>query len=81
MKYRADRSPAYVTDNLNVVIDCKVSNGAPPMTFTWFHNGRLIRSRENTPSITVTVNNAKDIDGDVFTCKVENEFGHDSQDS
>lgn len=71
----------YVTDNINVTIDCKISSGDPPMILTWFHNRQLVQSRGNLSSITVTVNNAKDIDGDVFTCKVENEMGYDTRDT
>ena len=71
----------YIIDNFNVTIDCKISSGIPPMNITWFRNNQLDQSRGDAPSITVTVTNAKDIDGDVFTCKVENESGYDSQDT
>ena len=32
-------TPVYVYRGYDVIIDCKVVNGTPPIYITWFHNG------------------------------------------
>jgi len=68
-------TPVYVVDGYNVTIDCDVISGVPPITISWFHNGDLFRG--NVSTITITDAN----DGDVFTCRAENNIGYDKHET
>ena len=67
----------YTTDKFDIIIDCNVYKGIPPITFHWYHNNILDQSRGNVSSITIPVTDAADIDRDVYTCKAENAIGCD----
>jgi len=68
-------SPVYVIDGSNVVIDCDIASGTPPITIRWFRNGQLDTSRGNVSTITVTDAS----DGDVFMCRADNNIGFDME--
>jgi len=66
-------TPVYVIDRFDVIIDCDIDSGTPPITIRWFRNGQLDPSRGNVSTITVT----DAIDGDVFMCRADNNIGFD----
>ena len=66
-------TPVYVVDGFNVIIDCNVLNGTPPITIIWLHNGVADPNRGNATNITVDDYH----DGDVFTCRADNVVGFD----
>ena len=68
-------SPAYVVDGSNVTIVSSIFNGTRPITISWFRNGVLDPTRGNTSTITVTNYN----DGDVYTCRADNNVGFDKE--
>ena len=70
-------APVYIIHGFNVTIVCNVIYGEPPITIKWLRNGQLDESRMNMS--TTLVNDAED--GDVFTCRAENEFGYDKKDT
>ena len=69
-------TPVYVHDGFDVIIDCNIVNGTPPIIIQWFHNGSPDLSRGNFSTITVI--NATS-NGDVFTCRAENIEGFDTE--
>ena len=70
-------SPVYVVDGFNVIINCNILTGTPPVTILWFRNGVLDLSLGSNNS--VTINDARD--GDVFTCRADNIIGQDNETS
>ena len=58
-----------------MTIVCDILNGTRPITIMWFYNGVLDPSLENETTIIVTDYN----DGDVFTCRAENNIGFDEE--
>ena len=61
-------TPVYIFRGYNVVINCRIIYGTPPITIEWLRNGLPDTTRGNTSSTTIT--DAKN--GDVFTCKADN---------
>ena len=68
-------TPVYVHSGFDVIIDCNISNGTPPINITWFHNGSPYPTEGNTSTITITDAN----NGDVFKCRAENNIGFDTE--
>ena len=68
-------TPVYVHDGFDVIIDCNIVNGTPPITIQWFHNGSPDLTRGNVSTITIT--NASN--GDVFKCRADNIKGFDTE--
>ena len=68
-------SPAYVRDGFDVIIDCNIVVGTPPITIQWFHNGSPNPQRGNTT--TITIGNPRN--GDVFKCRADNNIGFDTE--
>ena len=60
-----------------MTIVCNVIHGEPPITIRWLRNGQPDKSRLNMS--TTIVNDAKD--GDVFTCRAEDKFGYNQNDT
>ena len=67
-------TPVYVYDGYDVIIDCNIIEGTPPITITWFRNGSSDSTRGNVSTITITDAN----NGDVFNCRAENNITFDS---
>ena len=65
-------SPVYIIDELNVTIDCNIFEEILPKSFRWLHNDIPNQYIGNESSITIAVPNAADINGDNYTCTVEN---------
>ena len=70
-------TPVYIHDGFNVIINCNIVNGTPPITIQWFHNGSPDTTRGNISTITITDAS----NGDVFTCKADNIEGFDTETS
>ena len=70
-------TPVYVYSGFDVIIDCNVVNGKPPITIQWFRNGSPDPTRGNIYTITIT--DARN--GDVFKCRADNNIGFDSESS
>ena len=68
-------SPVYVVDGYDVTIICDILTGTNPISIMWFHNGAPDPTRGNVSTITVT----DAADGDVFTCRAENNIGFDME--
>ena len=68
-------TPVYVHTGYDVIIDCNIVNGTPPITIQWFRNGSLDSTRGNVSTITITNAN----NGDVFKCRANNIMGFDSE--
>ena len=68
-------SPAYLIDGADVTLVCDIVSGTSPFTIMWFHNRVLDPTRGSVSTITVTDYN----DGDVFTCRAENDIGFDEE--
>jgi len=68
-------TPVYVIDGFDVVIDCDIASGTPPITISWFRNGQPDPSRGNVSTIRVTDAN----DSDVFMCRADNNIGFDME--
>ena len=66
-------SSAYVVDGFDITIVCNILSGTRPITIMWLRNGMVDPTRGNVSTITVTDYN----DGDVFTCRTENDVGFD----
>ena len=59
----------------DVIIDCNIVNGTPPINITWFRNGSSYPTGGNDSTITIT-----DADnGDVFKCRADNIIGFDAK--
>ena len=66
-------TPVYVHSGFDVIIDCNIVNGTPPINITWFRNGSPYPTRGNVSTITITdVRN-----NEVFQCRADNEIGFD----
>ena len=70
-------APVYVYDGFDVIIDCNIVNGTPPITIQWFHNGSPDTTRGNVSTTTIT--DARN--GDVFKCRADNVEGADTENS
>ena len=68
-------TPVYVYDGYDVIIDCNIIEGTPPITITWFRNGSSDSTRGNVSTITITDAN----NGDVFQCRADNIEGFDTE--
>ena len=68
-------TPVYVYSGFDVIIDCNILTGAPPINITWFHNGSPDTTRGNVSTITITDAS----NGDVFKCRADNKEGCDSE--
>ena len=69
-------TPVYVHSGFDVMIDCNIVNGTPPINITWFRNGSPDPARGNT-STTITITDAHY--GDVFKCRTTNREGFDTE--
>ena len=69
-------SPVYVHVGFDIIIDCNIVNGTPPITIQWFHNGSPYQTGGNI-SNTITITNASN--GDVFECRADNNIGFDTE--
>ena len=67
-------TPSYVYTGYDVIIDCNIVNGTPPITIQWFRNGSPDSTRGNVSTITITDAS----NGDVFKCRADNMIGYDS---
>ena len=73
-------SPAYIVNGYDLTITCNIVSGIPPINISWHRNGVLDSSRGNTSTITISnVNNRAN--GVVYTCRAENDKGHDEHDT
>ena len=68
-------APVYLHGGFDVIIDCNIVNGIPPITIMWFRNGSPYPTRGSVYTITIT--NASN--GDVFKCRADNTFGFDTE--
>ena len=68
-------TPVYVYTGYDVIIDCSIVNGTPPITIQWFRNGSPDSTRGNVSTITITDAS----NGDVFKCKANNVIGFDTE--
>ena len=68
-------TPVYVHSGFDVIIDCDIVNGTPPINITWFRNGSSYPTRGSVSTITITDAN----NGDVFKCRTDNIIGFDSE--
>ena len=69
-------SPVYIIDGNTVTINCNLVAGTPPVTIRWLRNGMPEDPpRGDVTTITVTDYN----DGDVFTCRADNNIGFDME--
>ena len=70
-------TPVYVHSGFDVIIDCNVAIGEPPINLTWFRNGSPDPTRGNVSTITITDAS----NGDVFKCRADNIIGFDTKNS
>ena len=68
-------TPVYVYTGYDVIIDCNIVNGTPPITIQWFRNGSPDSTRGNVSTITIT--DASNYD--VFQCRADNIAGFDTE--
>ena len=68
-------TPVYVYTGYDVIIDCNIVNGTPPITIQWFRNGSPDSTRGNVSTITITDAS----NGDVFQCRADNTEGYDTE--
>ena len=68
-------TPVYVYSGFDVIIDCNIVNGTPPVNITWFRNGSSYPTRGNVSTITITDAS----NGDVFKCRADNIIGFDTE--
>ena len=68
-------TPVYVHTVYDVIIDCNIVNGTPPITIQWFRNGSPDSTRGNVSTITITDAS----NGDVFKCRADNIVGFDTE--
>ena len=68
-------TPVYVHTVYDVIIDCNIVNGTPPITIQWFCNGSPDSTRGNVSTITIT----DPSNGDVFKCRADNIEGFDTE--
>ena len=67
--------PIYVHTGYDVIIDCNIVNGTPPVIIQWFRNGSPDSTRGNVSTITITDAS----NGDVFKCRADNIGGFDTE--
>ena len=66
-------TPVYVHSGFDIIIDCNIVDGKPPINITWFRNGSPYPTRGNVSTITISdVRN-----NEVFQCRADNEIGFD----
>ena len=65
----------YVYKGFDVIIDCNIVDGTPPINITWFRNGSPYPTRGNASTITIT--DAQN--SDVFKCRADNIEGFDTK--
>ena len=70
-------TPVYVHTGYDVIIDCNIVNGTPPITIQWFRNGSPDSTRGNVSTITITDAS----NGDTFKCRADNVIGYDNEDT
>ena len=70
-------TPVYVYSGYDVIIDCNIVNGIPPITIQWSRNGSPDSTRGNVS--TITISDASN--GDVFQCRADNVIGFDAANS
>ena len=68
-------TPVYVYDRFDVIIDCNIVDGEPPITIQWFRNGSTDPTRGNNSTITIT--DAQN--NEVFECRANNTEGFDTE--
>ena len=66
-------TPVYIVDGCTVTITCNILTGTPPITIRWLRNGMP----EDPPRGNVSTINYND--GDVFTCRADNNIGFDME--
>ena len=66
-------TPVYLHSGFDVIIDCNIIIGEPPITIQWFRNGSSDPTRGNVSNITIT--DARD--NEVFKCRADNHIGFD----
>ena len=70
-------SPVYVVDGSDVIINCDILTGTPPVTIIWLRNGVLDSSLGSANSVTID----DYVEGDTFTCRADNNIGFDTETS
>ena len=68
-------TPVYVYTGYDVIIDCNIVNGTPPITIQWYRNGSPDSTRGNVSTITITDAS----NDDVFQCRADNIEGFDTE--
>ena len=68
-------TPVYVYTGYDVIIDCNIVNGTPPITIQWLRNGSPDSTRGSVSTITITDAS----NGDVFQCRADNTEGFDTK--
>ena len=72
-------SPAHINDGYDLTLTCRVVSGLPPINISWYLNGILDSSRGNIPTITIANVDIDKDNGAVYTCRADNDKGHDEQ--
>ena len=65
----------YAYSGFDVIIDCNIVNGTPPITIQWFINGSPYAAGGNMSTITITGAS----NGDVYKCRADNIIGFDTE--
>ena len=68
-------SPVYVLNGFDVIINCSILNGTPPVTIIWLRNRVLDSSLGSANSVTIN----DYMNGDEFTCRADNNIGYDKE--
>ena len=68
-------TPVYVHNGFDVIIDCNIVYGEPPINIQWFRNGLPDPTRGNDSTITIT----DPSNNEVFTCRANNSGGFDTE--
>jgi len=72
-------TPGYVIRGDDVTIVCNIASGTRPIIISWFRNGVEDTSFGNVSRITLSNVNFDDDDGDMYTCRAENNIGFDEE--
>ena len=72
-------SPAHINDGYDITLACRVDSGLPPINISWSCNGILDSSKGNTSTITIANVDIDKDNGVVYTCRADNDKGHDEQ--